>query len=99
IGAVPAKRRGAATATYFIAMDAGIGLGSFILGLVAGWWGYRSIFLAGSLFVLASMAVYRWARGISRKEEGERKAAEWREGGCATEGSIPAQPFGEVAFQ
>ncbi len=75
IGAVPAKRRGAATATYFIAMDAGIGLGSFILGLVAGWWGYRSIFLAGSLFVLASMAVYRWARGISRKEEGERKAA------------------------
>lgn len=73
IGAVPAKRRGAATATYLIAIDTGIGLGSFVMGLVAGWWGYRSIFPAGGLFVLMSMIVYRWARILSRK--GERKTA------------------------
>lgn len=75
IAEVPAKRRGAATATYLIAMDAGIGLGSFVLGLFVGWWGYRSMFLIGGLFVLASLFVYRWARRLSREREGERKAA------------------------
>ncbi|PRX42326.1 putative MFS family arabinose efflux permease [Planifilum fimeticola] len=75
IAGVPAERRGAATATYLTAMDAGIGLGSFVLGLFVGWWGYRSMFLIGGLFVLASMFVYRWARTLSREREGERKTA------------------------
>jgi MFS family permease len=75
IAEVPAERRGAATATYLTAMDAGIGLGSFVLGLFVGWWGYRSMFLIGGLFVLASLLVYRWARTPSREGEGERKAA------------------------
>ena len=70
---VPAKRRGAATATYLVAWDAGIGLGSFVMGLFVGWWGYRSLFLTGGLFVLASMFAYRWARTLPR--EGEREAA------------------------
>ncbi|MEW9033895.1 MAG: MFS transporter, partial [Planifilum fimeticola] len=75
IAVVPAERRGAATATYLTAMDAGIGLGSFVLGLFVGWWGYRSMFLIGGLFVLASMFVYRWARTLPREGEGERNTA------------------------
>jgi MFS family permease len=62
----PESRRGAATATFFIAVDVGIGLGSFFLGFVAGSIGYRGMFAFVILFVLLSGLLYLRAR---RKEE------------------------------
>ncbi|MFC7442907.1 MFS transporter [Laceyella putida] len=62
ISRVPAARRGAATATFFIAADLGIGVGSFLLGIIAAWFGYRGMFLFTLLFVASSALLYWTAR-------------------------------------
>jgi MFS family permease len=59
---VPEHRRGAATATFFIAIDTGIGLGSFLLGFVVDWLGYRGMFLSTIAVVLISCILYWKAR-------------------------------------
>lgn len=40
----PAERRGAASATYLVSMDVGIGAGSFIWGLIIDMSGYNAVF-------------------------------------------------------
>ncbi|SMO35581.1 MFS transporter [Melghirimyces algeriensis] len=65
----PEKRRGAATATFFMALDLGIGVGSFLLGFVAQWLGYRGMFFFSLLFVVWSAIQYAWARKKSREME------------------------------
>lgn len=67
IQSVPEHRRGAATATFFIAVDVGIGLGAFLLGFVANWLGYRGMFLSTMLFVLISCMLYWKARRDAMK--------------------------------
>jgi predicted MFS family arabinose efflux permease len=67
ISKVTAARRGAATATFFIAADVGIGVGSFLLGMIAAWLGYRGMFLFALFFVAASALLYWKAR---REETG-----------------------------
>jgi MFS family permease len=59
---VPEHRRGAATATFFVAIDVGIGLGSFLLGFVANWFGYRGMYLSTIAFVIISCMLYWKAR-------------------------------------
>ncbi|MCL6635609.1 MAG: MFS transporter, partial [Peptococcaceae bacterium] len=52
---VPPERRGAATATYFLFLDLGLGIGSVLWGLVAGSFGYDLMYLIviiPSLFAL-----------------------------------------------
>ncbi|MBA4494591.1 MFS transporter [Paenactinomyces guangxiensis] len=71
IQCVPAQCRGAATATFFIAIDAGIGLGSFLLGFVVNWLGYRGMFLSTILFVLVSCFLYWKARRNEMRECGD----------------------------
>ncbi|HEX7063708.1 MAG TPA: MFS transporter [Bacillales bacterium] len=64
INAVSENRRGAATATFYMALDIGIGAGSFFLGLVAQWIGYRGMFLSCLLFIATSALLYKWAQGV-----------------------------------
>lgn len=54
-----AQRRGAATGTYFLAFDIGIGLGGIIWGYVAEATGYKTMFYI-TLIPLAAAAVLYW---------------------------------------
>ncbi|MEK3724353.1 MFS transporter [Paenibacillus sp. FSL H8-0034] len=58
IQSVSSERRGAATATFFLLFDFGYGLGSFILGLIAGAANYRIMFLVACVVVLLSAFIY-----------------------------------------
>ncbi|QKG85364.1 MFS transporter [Kroppenstedtia pulmonis] len=67
IQSVPAERRGAATATYFISNDVGIASGAFVLGIISNWVGYSSMFLSTTLLVVISIIWY----GIYQKKHRE----------------------------
>lgn len=69
----PADRRGAATATFFMALDLGIGFGSFFMGWVAEIIGFSGMYLSGIIFVIASTWLYLRAR---RSEPGDRGGEE-----------------------
>ncbi len=56
---VPPDRRGAASATYYTALDAGIGVGAIIGGFIAGALGYPAMFLSILVPLAASLFVYR----------------------------------------
>jgi MFS family permease len=55
--AEPAKR-GTATATFLSIFDTGIGLGSFIVGMIVADIGFRAFYLNSSLYVLVGIVVY-----------------------------------------
>lgn len=55
---VPPERRGAATATYFLFLDLGLGLGSVLWGLVAQDLGYDLMYLMVIIPSLLSLLVY-----------------------------------------
>ena len=58
IKVAPTNRRGAANATFFLAIDFGFGLGSVAWGYVAGWFGYATIFLLSAVVVLIGFILY-----------------------------------------
>jgi MFS family permease len=55
VNIAPAHRRGLATSTYFSFFDSGIGLGSFVLGLVAAATNYHTMYIicAGIIMITA----------------------------------------------
>jgi MFS family permease len=53
----PPGNRGLAMGAYTAFLDVAIGFGSPALGLIAGWGGLSSVFLAGALLVLGALAV------------------------------------------
>lgn len=55
---VPRERFGIANASFFTAFDLGIALGSTLLGGLAGWLGYRALFVAGAASVAIYLAVF-----------------------------------------
>ncbi len=71
----PARRAGVATATYFLALDISVGLGSFFLSVVAAHVGYRDMYLfAAAVTVLTAGVYYRLtAKSYTAKlaEQGE----------------------------
>ncbi|NLO21038.1 MAG: MFS transporter [Syntrophomonadaceae bacterium] len=54
----PAHRRGAATATFFIALDLGIGLGTIIWGYVAAASNYQVMYVSALLPVILAVILY-----------------------------------------
>lgn len=58
INMVPEHRRGAASATFFSAVDLGIGAGSIALGYVAEYYGINTMFLICGLILLFPLAFY-----------------------------------------
>jgi len=56
-------RRGLATASFMIAFDLGIGIGSILLGWVSQFAGYPAVFASGGGFVAAALLVFAaWVR-------------------------------------
>lgn len=64
VQAAPPDRTGAATATFFLAMDIGVGLGSAILSLLVEDIGFNWMFFVNAMVVLAGLIVYHF--GIKR---------------------------------
>lgn len=58
VKSAPSHRSGMATATYFVFFDLGYGLGSYLLGLIAGWTDYHVMYFTGGLIVACSLLVY-----------------------------------------
>jgi predicted MFS family arabinose efflux permease len=58
IDRVEPKRRGVATATFYNAFDIGIGSGAMLLGLVATWSNYATMYLVSSVFFIIYLIVY-----------------------------------------
>jgi MFS family permease len=71
VDAVPPRARGTALAVLYTLFDAGIGLGSFGLGLVAGAQGYAMAFYAAAAWALVILASYVvWAVRAKESEMG-----------------------------
>ncbi|GIN84847.1 MFS transporter [Heyndrickxia sporothermodurans] len=71
INSVEPNRRSMATATYFTFLDAGIGLGSFVLGIVASHSSYSTLYFFTSFLIILCIGVYflLHARSHRKKEE------------------------------
>ncbi|SDJ32554.1 MFS transporter [Salimicrobium halophilum] len=65
------KRAGAATATFFTIFDIGIGLGSFVVGIIAESMGFGSLYMNSSVFILLIVGIYMLLHG--RYERGKYK--------------------------
>ena len=59
----PAHRMGLATSTYYIALDAGLGFGPYILGFLIPLTGYSSLYSSLSGMVLVTMVLYFFMHG------------------------------------
>ncbi|CCQ97290.1 Arabinose efflux permease family protein [[Clostridium] ultunense Esp] len=76
ISRVPPGRRGAANGTFFSSFDLGIGLGSVLLGMVAGWFSYGMMYRVSIVFLLLFLVLYA-GYGLgkrSQKGKGEKNA-------------------------
>lgn len=59
IQVTPPERVGLATSTFYIFLDAGLGLGPYLLGFVVAMTGYRGLYLLlGTIIVLAAILYY-----------------------------------------
>lgn len=54
----PPHRMGLATSTFYLVLDAGIGIGPFVLGLIIPYSGYRTVYAGAAVVVLACMYLY-----------------------------------------
>nr|WP_281288171.1 MFS transporter [Kurthia sibirica] len=64
----PSHRMGLATSTYFIALDAGLGMGPYLLGYIIPVLGYGKLFTILGLFILVVMVIYYFAHGRHDKK-------------------------------
>src|SRR5699024_4561178 len=69
INIVPANRRGTATATFFTFFYSGLGIWSFILGIVAAHKGLGQLYLYLCLIVIASIVIYYVLHGRRQTEK------------------------------
>jgi MFS family permease len=63
---VPPQSRGLAMGAYTVFLDVALGFGSPALGLLAGWTGVASVFLASAVLVLGAAAVAAWLLHAAR---------------------------------
>jgi predicted MFS family arabinose efflux permease len=69
VDAVPPRARGTALSVLYTLFDAGIGLGSFGLGLVAGAQGYAMAFYTAAAWALVILAGYViWTMRVEEQE-------------------------------
>jgi predicted MFS family arabinose efflux permease len=60
VNRAPPQSRGLAMGAYTVFLDVALGFGSAALGLLAGWTGVGSVFLASAIFVLGAAVVAGW---------------------------------------
>ena len=68
----PPHRRAAANATYYLAMDAGMGIGAAAWGALADVAGLRSIFVAGAALSLVILFAFLLLSGVKRRRAEQR---------------------------
>ncbi|MBI4286967.1 MAG: MFS transporter [Chloroflexi bacterium] len=66
IDRVKPAARGVAMGTYLLAMDAGVGSGALLWGVVSDVWGYSQMYLVASAMPLAGMGLFLWVRRRTR---------------------------------
>lgn len=59
----PTHRMGLATSTYFIALDAGLGVGPYLLGYLIPSFGYGNLYIGLGCFIFLLIAVYYFLYG------------------------------------
>jgi MFS family permease len=59
----PPHRLGLALSTFFICLDAGTGVGGYIIGFIAEWFGFQTTFLMLAAVVLCVIPVYYYVHG------------------------------------
>ena len=69
----PPQSRGLAMGAYTVFLDVALGLGSPALGLLAGWKGLGSVFLASAIVVLGVAGVAAWLLHSSRRSAHKRQ--------------------------
>lgn len=74
ISAAPNHRRGAATATYFSFFDSGMGIGSFVLGIVAAHSSYSHMYAIAALLIASTLVLYFALHG--RKQKFKKQSTE-----------------------
>lgn len=77
IRTVSPERIGLANSTFYIALDAGIGIGPMILGLIIPWAGYRGMYLGLALITLLCVPLYYVlpCQGSQRRNEKQSQEA------------------------
>lgn len=71
---VPRERTGAGVATFFFLLDLGTGVGPIVLGALVAPFGYRGVFVAGTLSATVALAIYASMFIRSRRPGGPRAA-------------------------
>lgn len=69
----PPHRIGLATSTYYIALDAGLGFGPYVLGYLIPLTGYSSLYIIMGLMILVTTAVYFFVHGKRQESVGYYK--------------------------
>ncbi|WP_106498379.1 MFS transporter [Lentibacillus sp. Marseille-P4043] len=59
----PPQRIGLATSTYYIALDAGLGFGPYVLGFIIPLTGYRNLYIIMGVVVLVTTILYYFMHG------------------------------------
>lgn len=71
IKSAPNERRGLATGTYFLLLDTGMGVGSFVLGMIASAMNYSFMYVVSALMVVFGGITYytlHHRRAVIRKK-------------------------------
>lgn len=69
----PPNRRGLATATFLSIFDLGIGVGSFVVGLVGAQVGFSSLYFYSSILVVAGIVLYYLFHGRNSELPAEKR--------------------------
>ncbi len=59
----PPHRMGLATSTYYIALDAGLGFGPYLLGFIIPLTGYSTLYIIMGILVLTTIILYYFLHG------------------------------------
>jgi MFS family permease len=65
---LPVKRRGAASCTFYVMLDIGVGIGSMLWGIVIDAWGYGAMFILSGLVQVAAAILAVLLFGKKRKK-------------------------------
>lgn len=71
----PQERMGLATSTFFIFVDAGIGVGPYLLGLFVPSIGYRGMYLSMAVLMFLSLFLYYFLHGSKQNATNHAKRA------------------------
>lgn len=67
VNKAPRHRIGLATSTFYIAMDAGIGVGPLIIGMILPIFGFRGMYLSMAVIVFVTIVIYYFVHGKKTK--------------------------------